>query len=356
MSQINYSRLSNLGNTCYQNAVLHPLIHSPGGFSEFIMTGDYLDCIADKTDEKIYRSLIFQYHRILNSIFKDDNCELNINSWKKLVGQKNAFFSGFDQQDSQEFLSYIIDKMSEEVGQELKIIPTRKVCISDFSISSKILNIKADSRWEKFHKKKYSIMVPFFCGMFRTKLKYLDSGAVTNSFTPFNIIPLSIPKDMENVKLTDCLEELSKEEELDKDNRVKGKLSYGKAFALKQESIWKLPKYLIFNLKRFVYNDYGQISTKDSTLVDYPLDLDMSKYINKDSKYSKINNKYHLYGVTLHHGIMMGGFSAGHYVAYVKNRTNKKWYLYNDDNKPTRVKKENLVNSSAYLLFYARND
>jgi len=356
MSKVNYSRLSNLGNTCYQNAVLHPLIHTPGGFTEFIMSGDYLDCMAGKSDEAIYNTLIFQYHRILNSIFKDDNCELNVNSWKSLVGKKIPFFSGFDQQDSQEFLSCIIDKMSDEVGQNLKLIPTRKIDISKLDLSSKILNIKADCRWEKFHKKKYSIMVPFFCGMFRTRLVYLDSKAEANSFTPFNIIPLSIPKNISNVKLADCLEELSKDEELDKDNRIKGKLSYGKTYAIKQESIWKLPKYLIFNLKRFICNDYGQITRKDTTLVNYPLEIDMSKYINKDSKYSKINNKYYLYGVTLHHGVMMGGFSAGHYVSFVKNRTDKKWYLYNDDNKPMKIKEKNLVNSNAYLLFYARKD
>lgn len=356
--EVNMSRLGNLGNTCYQNSVLHPLFHAPGGFIEFIMSGYYLDILKEKfcEESEIYETLIFQFHRILNSIFKSNDCELNINTWKKLVGEKNAFFDGFDQQDSQEFLSYIIDKFSLEVGKKITHLPTTKVNISDFTPEQKILNITADCNWSKYHKKNYSLLVPFFSGMFRTKLTFQDSGKSTNNFTPFNIIPLTIPKISEKVYLKDCLEELTKEEQLDKDNLIKGKFSYGKTFGRKHETIWKLPKYLIFQIKRFKYNDYGQITTKDKTKVNYPLEIDMSEYIDESSKYKKLNNKYQLFGVTLHHGIMMGGFSSGHYVAFVKNRTNKKWYLYNDDNKPIKLKERNIVNQNAYLLYYSRTE
>lgn len=353
---INKSRLSNLGNTCYQNAVLHPLLHTPGGFLEFIMSGYYLDSLKEYEEDEVYKTLIFQFHRILNSIYKSNKAELNINTWKKLVGEKNCFFAGFDQQDSQEFLSYIIDKFTEEVGIKIDVLPTKKIDISDMSLSSKILNIKADSYWEAYHKKKYSLMVPFFSGLFRTKLVYNDSNAITTTFAPFVVLPLSIPKDSLDISLNDCLDLLVKSEDLDKDNLIKGSLSYGETFCCKRETIWKLPKYLIFQIKRFKYNDYGQISMKDSREVKYPEELDMSEYIDESSKYSKLNNKYKLYGVTLHYGMMRNGFSAGHYVAYVKNRTNGIWYLYNDDDIPKRMKKENLVNENAYLLYYYRDD
>ncbi|ADO67491.1 putative ubiquitin carboxyl-terminal hydrolase [Cafeteria roenbergensis virus] len=356
MSLVNYSRLGNLGNTCYQNAVLHPLIHTPGGFIEFVMSGHYLDCMEEKKHEQIYQTLIFQFHRILNSIFKNNNSRLDINTWKKLVGEKNVFFEGSEQQDAHEFLSYIIDKMAEEVGTKIKFVSTKKINIDNFTFNSKLLNIQADNQWNKFLHKKYSIMIPLFTGMFRTKLTYLDSNAQTNNFVPFNVFPLPIPQGKDEVGLVECLKEFNKDEKLDKENLVKGKLSYGKSFAQKQESIWKLPKYLIFNLKRFKYNNFGQISTKDSTLVKYPLELDMKHFIDSESKYNKLEHKYQLYGITLHHGVMMGGFSAGHYVSYVKNRTDNNWYLYNDDHTPIKIEPTNIINSSAYLLFYARKD
>lgn len=353
----NRSRLSNLGNTCYQNAVLHPLIHTPNGFIEFIMSGVYLKNFNSKSESEIYDSLTFQLHRILNAIFKSNDTELNINTWKRIVGQKNAFFDGYNQNDAQEFLSFIIEKITEEIGNQVKFIPTRKVDISYLSLSQKILNIQADNYWNCFHRKKYSLMVPMFSGLFRTKLTYLDSGAISSNFAPFTIIPLNLPDNkIDTLTLNDCFDELINEEELDKDNMVSGKLSYGKYLGKKQETIWKLPKYMTVQLKRFKYNDFGQISMKDTRKVSYPLEIDMSKYIDEASKYKKLSNKYKLYGVTLHHGMMMGSFSSGHYIALVQNRTNNKWYLYNDDKKPCELDEKMIINNNAYILYYVRKD
>ena len=236
MSEIksyNSSRLSNLGNTCYQNAVLHPLIHTPNGFIEFIMSGEYLKSFVGKSETEIYDTLSFQFHRILNAIYRKNDAELNINTWKRIVGKKNAFFDGYGQNDAQEFLSFIIDKMSEELGCEVKYIPTRKVDISDLSLEDKILNIKADNYWNIYHRKKYSLMIPMFSGLFKTRLTYLDSGGITNTFAPFTILPLNIPKKSE-VSLEDCLEELLTEESLDRENMISGKMSYGKYLGKKK--------------------------------------------------------------------------------------------------------------------------
>lgn len=352
----NKSRLSNLGNTCYQNAVLHPLIHTPSGFVEFIMSGFYLKSLEGKSEKEITDTLIFQFHRILNSIFKDNNRELNIYTWKRKVGEKNVMFSDYSQNDSPEFLLFIIDKFTEEVGCEIKYIPTRRVDVSHLSLSQKILNIKADSYWTRFHKKNYSLMVPFFSGLFRTRLTYLDSGAKTSNFTPFTVMPVMIPEKDGDITLADCLRNMMTEEELDKDNMISGKLSYGKYLGKKRETIWKLPKYMTIQLKRFKYNDYGQVSTKDSRKVDYPLEIDMTEFIDESSKYRKLENKYKLYGVTSHHGMMMGGFSAGHYISLVKNRSDGNWYLYNDDKTPMKLEERMLVNRNAYLLYYVRED
>ena len=352
----NKSRLSNLGNTCYQNAVLHPLIHTPNGFIEFIMSGFYMKSMEDKDEDEIQDTLIFQFHRIANAIFRRNDKELNTNSWKKKVGEKNAFFDGYGQNDAQEFLSFLIDKFTDEVGIEIKYIPTKRVDISDLTLAQRILNVKADKYWNIFHRKKYSLMVPFFSGLFRTRLTYLDSGAKTSNFVPFTVLPLGIPQMEDDITLQDCLRHMMEEEELDKDNMISGKLSYGKFLGKKRETIWKLPKYMTIQLKRFKYNDYGQVSTKDNRKVHYPLEIDMSEYIDVSSKYKKLNNNYKLYGVTLHHGMMMGGFSSGHYIALVKNRSNRKWYLYNDDHEPMEVEERMLVNNNAYLLYYVRED
>lgn len=50
---------------------------------------------------------------------------------------------------------------------------------------------------------------------------------------------------------------------------------------------------------------------------------------------------------------MIGG---GHYVSYVKNRTNQQWYCFNDSScKPVKENVLEQCSSSAYLLFYERD-
>jgi len=352
---INMSRINNIGNTCYQNSVLHPLIHTPEGFIEYILTGNYLKQLkTTKTHDEIKDTLIFQFHRILNSMFRNNDLNLNPHTWKKICGEKNDIFHGSNQQDAQEFLSFIIDNFIEDMGIEYPTIPREYVVNNNWSKKQMVLNILAEKSFQNFHRKKYSILVPMFNGMGHSNIKCINCEYESNNFTPYSILGLSISKD--STSLDDCLKHYSTKEELDKDNLIKCSGCYQKTRGIKTESFWKLPKYLIINLKRFKHDMYGRVTKKDNSLIDYPLELDMKPYVDKDSKYYQKSHQYYLYGVTLHSGIMMNGFSAGHYTSLVRNRTDKKWYYYNDDSKPEPVSTSKLVHSNAYLLFYCRKD
>ena len=116
---------------------------------------------------------------------------------------------------------------------------------------------------------------------------------------------------------------------------------------IKRLLLWSSPKILIIHLKRFT-NDKKIIKN-----INYPLyDLDISKYIHNDSPY-KNKSKYDLFAVNIH----LGRREFGHYVSLVKNRINSKWYLFNDERKPSLVlKKEDIQNNNAYLLFYHRQN
>jgi len=59
---------------------------------------------------------------------------------------------------------------------------------------------------------------------------------------------------------------------------------------------------------------------------------------------------YDLVGVIKHHG----GLNSGHYTSYAKNFNDNQWYDFNDE-KVTKVDDLNeLITSSAYVLFYKR--
>lgn len=337
------SRLKNLGNTCYQNAVLMPLIHTPGNFIKILNEFFY----------KVEKDTIsYVLYKMIKNILENRNHILNPRQLKKVVGEKNILFAGFEQNDSQEFLSFLIDSISEELGKEKLFFPSRKVDISNLDKFDKLLNMKAESQYNLYLKKYYSSLVENFYGMFRSKIIYNDSMAMKNNFTPFNILSLSIPKLGKNLSLNDCLKYFNRKEELDQNNLVESKMNYGKQKISKQESLWKLPNYLFIHLKRFEYNDYGKILKKDNTPVFYPEEIDFSNVIDPSSKYKNLDNKYYLYALTLHQGILTNRLSCGHYISYVKNKYNNKWYLYNDDKPVERV--YNIQNNNTYILYYAK--
>lgn len=130
----------------------------------------------------------------------------------------------------------------------------------------------------------------------------------------------------------------------------------------------------------------GRNSTKLTTMVDFPVyGFDMTPHLankhnanltqnNMDHQNSVIlgngwspwkrtrkqsnnnDNMYDLYAVCYHHGTDL---ETGHYTAACKNPYDNQWYLY-DDAKVTNLSQQSedvaaeLVNSSAYILFYQR--
>lgn len=61
---------------------------------------------------------------------------------------------------------------------------------------------------------------------------------------------------------------------------------------------------------------------------------------------------YDLYGVVNHYG----GLFGGHYTAYVKEFSTRKWLLFDDSSVSELESPESVKSSSAYLLFYKRRD
>lgn len=68
------------------------------------------------------------------------------------------------------------------------------------------------------------------------------------------------------------------------------------------------------------------------TLVEFPIyNLDLNTFVtDKDFLGSLgIESKYDLYGVINHYG----NLSFGHYISFIKNQVDNKWYKYDDSSR-----------------------
>ena len=80
--------------------------------------------------------------------------------------------------------------------------------------------------------------------------------------------------------------------------------------------------------------------------MDYPPQLDMSKYVETTDKSP---TKYELTGVITHLGV---SGPNGHFIAFCKNIMDGKWYKYNDEI-VTEADNFSVHNEGiAYILFY----
>lgn len=163
-----------------------------------------------------------------------------------------------------------------------------------------------------------------------------------------NNIPLI--KRNENITIYDSFDLFQCQERLENENTWYCDKCKKHQEALKTLQIYRAPKYLIIQFKRFKIKTNSTITgwlsnKKITTFVDYPINnLDIRKYVIGPDKEKAI---YDLYGIVEH----FGSLSGGHYIALCKNLG--RWIEYDDE--ALRLA-EKIVNNNAYLLFYKRRE
>ena len=351
MAELGCSKYKNMnGVTCYMNSILAILQQSPlfpdyivsGKFKEYLNTEDYSDLI------------IFQLHKLFQISLSKNNSNITPTSLRKVCAKKDFIWGENQQQDSAEFLQFLITKIQEEIAQNVKFIPGSKM-IELKSIEQSFEVIQAISRYQNFVKKEFSPINKMFTGLEKVSTCCQICGCNGNNFETFSIwqLPIPISKD---VSLKDCMDKWMETEKLDDENRLTCGFCGVKSNAKKSNTIFMSPKILIIQLKRFKKDAFGNFCSKINSHVNFPINnLNISDYMS-ESSVSKDKSIYNLFGVNMHHELGgIANINLGHYVSIVKNRFDNNWYLFNDNDEPIKIKnKNNIINKKAYLLFYYR--
>jgi ubiquitin C-terminal hydrolase len=109
------------------------------------------------------------------------------------------------------------------------------------------------------------------------------------------------------------------------------------------------PRWLIVHLGRFSSPSKGEV-TKNDTPVEWPDDLDLSRYLPDSPATGSVT--YKINSVCVHYGTV----DRGHYKEFLRlSGTEDRWWRCNDD-KVKQVTAEKVHKELAYVLFYERND
>ncbi len=108
--------------------------------------------------------------------------------------------------------------------------------------------------------------------------------------------------------------------------------------ALYSTELYSAPNYLIINLNR------GKGAVYECN-VNFPEELNIVNNLS----FKNFNTVFNLYAVICHLG---PSSMSGHFVAYVRNNEDYKWYLYNDSIVTECTKPFQYREGMPYILFY----
>lgn len=280
-----YLGFENFGNTCYINSVLQALYFCKE-FRKRVAEYDgkgretVLSCLSD-----LFRSI------------EDGRKRTGSVAPKKFVQKikaENELFRGYQHQDAHEFLSYLLNDVSETLAKEEGGNDT-----------------SPDS-----HK---TFVDTIFKGTLVTETKCLWCENVTTRKEPFYDLSLEIE---DNSSLSACLGQFSSEETLQGEEKYFCDRCGRKQEAVKRMRIADPPRVLCCHFKRFKYvESIGQMRKLMHRVV-YPFDLRLTNTTDT----CEDDGVYSLFAVVVHMGLHM---NHGHYISLIKS--SDQWLCFDDD-------------------------
>lgn len=115
-------------------------------------------------------------------------------NFKNLIGKYGPSFSGYGQQDSQEFLLFLLDGLQEDLNRIQKKPYVEKPDSTDEMVNDPMaLRAMADKCWEIYQARNDSVITDLFAGMYKSTVVCPDCNKVSIIFDPFNNLTLQLP-------------------------------------------------------------------------------------------------------------------------------------------------------------------
>ena len=338
------SRFINIGNTCYLNSALQVLMHIEELHKIFTITEQ-----LKGTNPDYFNNRDTRFYDCIKAIYKgywEEDCLIRPIGIVRYLDNHSYFPMG-EQSDSTEVLTCLIQKIHEII-----CVPSESIVTNH---SSKLDPLSV-VEWNLHLESKTSQLVDMFWGQYYSQTKCEGCGTKTKKFETFHYLTLQAVIDGEEepnspTTLDKLFENFRSKKAFDADNKYQCDTCNRKVDnATNETSLWKLPKYLIIQFKRYYDgNENGRKQLKKANrVISYPLEFDPHCVLSSNNKSMyKQRLNYKLHSGVFHHGNLMGG----HYNCFTWNVDTNSWYGFDDDSKQDLAAPP-LENNSIYQLVY----
>lgn len=342
--------MRNLGNTCYMNAALQALLSSNIMNSRIIR---YTQNNPGKISE--LSPMLFEYIRLIYQLIdsgSDDENKASVEArrvmremreqkfivpreFKTCLSKENPRFAGYNQEDSQELVEYLLSDFTEiprylrpENERDSKAIPT------SFTGIRKILH-------------------DTFFGTYRQVIRCRECGARKSEIFNHSDIIVPVPPEMieRNMRLprtnknlitiADCFGKYCETENFDGDNKITCEKCKTRTRSTKRMELEYVPELTIITINRFK----AQLTKIQEPIKIFPK-IELDGY------------PLRLIATVNHSGSSIHG---GHYTAYVSRsylddhgQLQEKWFMADDASITEIDKRTMLSDTRIYLALYER--
>ncbi|CAK6949972.1 ubiquitin carboxyl-terminal hydrolase 44 [Scomber scombrus] len=412
--------LRNLGNTCYMNSILQVLSHllvfrecfmrldltqalellasavhgqltgktssqfplaqrrgfqassgSGAGLSGGASRGRSMELIQPKEPSSKHISLCHELHTLFQVMWSGKWALVSPFAMLHSVWQLIPAFRGYAQQDAQEFLCELLDKVQHELESTGQYTTSAGVSQTQKRLIKQVL----------------SVVNTIFHGQLLSQVTCLACDHRSNTVEPFWDLSLEFPERYHSnsresaaqasCHLTEMLAKFTETEALegniyacDQCNSARRRTSSKPLIltqAQKQLMVHKLPQVLRLHLKRFRWSGRNH-REKIGVHVSFDQLLNMEPYCCMEPSPKGVPTcsspsspgsagsprpkhfLYELSAVVMHHG---KGFGSGHYTAYCYN-TGGGFWVHCNDSKMNVCSVEEVCRAQAYILFYTQ--
>ncbi|XP_071094049.1 ubiquitin carboxyl-terminal hydrolase 32-like isoform X1 [Haliotis cracherodii] len=181
--------LNNLGNTCFMNAAVQ-CVSNTYTLTQYFNGGLHLFELNRKNPLGMKGHIAQRYGDLVKELWSGTTRTIAPLKLRWTIGKYAPRFNGFQQHDSQELLSFLLDGLHEDLNR-VHDKPYVELKDSDGRPDEEV----ALEAWDNHLLRNQSIIVDLFHGQLRSQVRCQECGHVSVRFDPFTYLSLPLPMD-----------------------------------------------------------------------------------------------------------------------------------------------------------------